>query len=232
MDNRYRRHACGRLRALGLEGEVPPLVPGEWHDQSVNDFFPEPPPPADHDDEPAPIAWLNPPGDVLPGIVPVELLLGRSDLAAVMLTGLRAFPTGVAMTMHVHTRGRLPRFSLHDELFDGPFDHNQDEAWQRDRLKWGFEYADGRRATNLGPWPDLGSTDQPPDHPVLMGGGGGGDGHTADRDYWLWPLPPAGPLMVVCEWLQLGIERTSSRLEGAAVVAAAARARAVWPADG
>jgi hypothetical protein len=34
---------------------------------------------------------------------------------------------------------------------------------------------------------------------------GAGDQY-ADRDYWLWPLPPAGRLRVACQWLEQGIK--------------------------
>jgi hypothetical protein len=194
----------------------------------VSDFFPEPREPDDPelDESPQPV-WLNPPEDVLPGVVPMELIIGRSEQAVVMLAGLRAFPTGLAMNLAVRTRVRVKRFDLNDEVFDGPYRHDRDDDWRRDRLKWGFELADGRRATNVDPWVggDPGSL---PDHPVLSGGGGGGSDRSVDRDYWLWPLPPAGPLKIVCQWLKLGIEPTVSEIDGALAVAAAARSQPVW----
>lgn len=93
------------------------LVTGHAIDEdgSVSDFFPDPPgAPDDGDDDVPPPVWMNPPDDVLPGVVPVELVLGRSDEAVVMLSGMRAFPTGVAMTLLVRTRTRTKRFSLHE----------------------------------------------------------------------------------------------------------------------
>ena len=62
---------------------------------------------------------------MLPGVVPIEVVLGRSDQAVVLLTGMRAFPIGVAMTLHIRTRTRLPE--LHSEVFDGPYRHGQGE---------------------------------------------------------------------------------------------------------
>lgn len=194
----------------------------------MSDFFPDPPPPPEPVERPTP-GWLGPPDDVLPGVVPVELVLGRSPRAVVMLSGMRAFPAGLAMTLHVRTRSGRHHDVLHEEVFDDAGDRHRDPVWRRDRLKWGFELADGRRATNLGPWPDLSAVDQDPDHPVLMGGGGGASDHSADRDYWLWPLPPPGPLVVVCEWVERGIERTVTQLDGDAIVAAAGRSAPVWP---
>ena len=194
----------------------------------VSDFFPE----ADEPDEPEleespqPV-WLNPPEDMLPGVVPVEPILGRSEQAVVMLTGIRAFPTGLAMSLAVRTRARVKGLNLNDEVFDGPYRHALDSDWRRDRFNWGVEFADGRRATNVDPWVD-GGLERAPDHPVLSGGGCGGSDRSADRDYWLWPLPPAGPLKIVCQWLTLDIGPTTTEIDGALAVAAAARSRPVW----
>ncbi|GAA5150099.1 hypothetical protein GCM10023340_26460 [Nocardioides marinquilinus] len=195
----------------------------------MSDFFPDPPdvPEEVEVERPQP-EWLGPPSDALPGVVPVELILGRSEKAVVMLTGWRAFAQGLAMTLSVRTRA-LPRsVNLQEEVFDGPYRHDQDQTWRRDRLKWGFEYADGRRATNIGPWPDLDGDDQTPDRPVLIGGGGGGGDRSTDRYYWLWPLPPGGKLTIVCEWRQVGIETTTTVIDADPVVAAAARSQEVW----
>ena len=41
-------------------------------------------------------AWVEPPTDVVPGIVPVALLVARTDTHAVLVTHLRAYPTGLA----------------------------------------------------------------------------------------------------------------------------------------
>ena len=118
------------------------------------DFFPDPPAPPDDDPRPqAQPLWSGPPEDVIPGIVPVELVLGRSDTTVVFLTGMRAFPTGLGMTLGVRVRGPLRgrRRDLSSEVFDGPYPHDMGPAWQAGRLKWGFELADGRRVTNVDP---------------------------------------------------------------------------------
>lgn len=204
------------------------------------DFFPDPPGPPDEPQEyPQPV-WLNPPEDVLPAVVPVELVLGRSSTTVVLLSGLRAFPTGLQMTLGIRIHGPLRRRDLTAEVFDGPYDHDMPADWQAGRLKWGFELADGRRVTNVDPWPQQPNQDhhrphQPddvlwqPDHPVLSGGGGTGGGRSADRTYWLWPLPPPGRLRAVCQWPDQDIQTTVQDLDGSLVQDAAARARPLWP---
>jgi hypothetical protein len=107
-----------------------------------------------------------------------------------------------------------------------------DADWQVGRLKWGFEFADGRRVTNLHPWPPYPDERDPawePDHPALIGGGGGGGDRYVDVDYWLWPLPPAGRLRVACQWLEQGIEMSTHDLETDPFREAAARAKPIWP---
>jgi hypothetical protein len=203
------------------------------------DFFPPPPEPSqvdEPDEEPQP-AWMGPPEDVLPGVVPVELVLGRSDSTVVLLTGMRAFPSGLQMNLGVRVRGPVRRRDLNSEVFDGPYDHGMDADWQAGRLKWGFELADGRRVTNVDPWPEppdghdsvVDFRTWEPDRPVLQGGGGGGGDRSVDRDYWLWPLPPPGRLRVVCQWPDQDIELTVQDLDAEPLLAAAHRASPLWP---
>jgi hypothetical protein len=205
------------------------------------DFFPEQPPWTVGDEPPElrQPEWLAPPDDVLPGLVPVQLVLGRSDTAVVVLTGMRAFPTGLQMTLGVrlstHARSRV----LDADLFEDGAGYDREPDWDARRLKWGFELADGRRVTSVDPWPhppdaDGGHVrwdDWTPDHPVLQGGGGASGMRSGDREYWLWPLPPAGRLRVVCQWLGQGIELTVHDLDAEPLLEGARRAQPLWPAD-
>ena len=206
------------------------------------DFFSGPPdlPNADEvQEQPQPV-WMSPPEDVLPGVVPLELVLGRSASTVVALTGMRAFPTGLQMNLAVRVRGRVSRRDLNSEVFDGPHRHEMDAQWHAGRLKWGFELADGRRVTNVDPWPEQPNQDHSrphhpddwlwePDHPVLQGGGGSGGQRSVDRDYWLWPLPPAGQFRVVCQWLDQDIDLNVQDLDVGPFLEAAGRARPAWP---
>jgi hypothetical protein len=53
-------------------------------------------------------AWVEPPVDVVPGIVPVELILARTPQRAIGLTGIRAYPTGFGCTLHLRLRKDIP----------------------------------------------------------------------------------------------------------------------------
>lgn len=208
------------------------------------DFFPEPLAPTEPEepDEPVQPAWTCAPHDVLPGVVPIEMILGRSENTVVQLSGMRVFPTGVEMTLSVRLRGSIRDFDLNRELFDGPYRRDMGAEWQAGRLKWGFEFADGRRVTNVDPAPWSEAPDEvrtgaagpgawaawEPSRPVLQAGGGGVGPRYADHKYWLWPLPPAGPLLVVCQWPARGIGQTIHEIDGGTIVEAAARARPLW----
>ena len=183
------------------------------------------------DGEPPLPVWHAAPQDVLPGVAPTTLVLGRSPSTVVALTTVRAFPTGLSFTLTVHVRGRVRRGELSAEIFEGPYEHAQDEEWEEGRFRWGLELADGRRVSNLDPpaWDER--AEDPawqPDPPVLTGGGGNGSQEWAEREYWLWPLPPVGRLRVMCRWLDQGIETTVHELDSAAFLDAAARAQPLW----
>jgi hypothetical protein len=57
---------------------------------------------------------------------------------------------------------------------------------------------------------------------------GGSGTVTMNPRYWLWPLPPPGPLRVSCEWPVAGIELASVEIDAAAIRAASTRARTLW----
>jgi hypothetical protein len=49
--------------------------------------------------------------------------------------------------------------------------------------------------------------------------------------FWLWPLPPAGRLEIVCEWPAAGIPLTRTELDASEVLAAASRAQTIFAED-
>jgi hypothetical protein len=188
-------------------------------------FFEPPPPPPEPPEEHRQPAWIGPPENELGIAVPLRRILFRSDDLAVALLGVVAFSNGlelqVAMRrrevpaepdpMHFHMRSRHARGGeLAPEVF-----------------RFGVEYADGRKATNLG----FPFGEQEPAGPVLMERGGGGGGRSWSFGYWLWPLPPPGPLRVVIEWPVADIALTAVELDGSVLAAAAADVDVLWPGD-
>jgi hypothetical protein len=190
---------------------------------SFFESIPRPPPP------PEPVRPERPAWErsdaVIPGSVPGEALLARTDRAAVALGSVRAYPNGFEFTLNVRLRDT-------DEFDFGvdPFERH----WRRryphtaqDQLRLGILYADGRRAVTDGQsWP--GEAAETPDLVLLPAGGGGSD-RSWDGDFWVHPLPPDGPVTFVASWLRYELAEARVELDGAAIRAAAQRAVVLWP---
>lgn len=58
--------------------------------------------------------------------------------------------------------------------------------------------------------------------------GSSGGMYATKQTYWVWPLPPGGPVTFVCEWPAFDIPETSTVLESAPLLEAASRAVLVW----
>ena len=172
------------------------------------------------------------PGPWVGGVVPLELVVARSDDAVVLIAGLSAFPDGLELTLKSYLRkgvrrSRGHRFD-HPMMWHGLRDSN--EPVPEGFLRFGIAWPDGGRATNLDglgpPWPDA----TVPTHGLEAHGGGGSD-REWKQEYWLWPLPETGELSIVVEWPAFGIEETATKVDSALIIEAAVRARAVWPED-
>ena len=98
-------------------------------------------------------------------------------------------------------------------------------------LRFGIQYADGSKATSLGP-PMIGPQDKRPEGPILQHQGGGGGGTVATQRFWAWPLPPPGPLAFVCEWPKYAISLTRHEIDAGVIREAAKRAIELWPEGG
>ena len=175
-------------------------------------------------------AWYEPPADVVPGIVPVELILTRTSERAIGLTGIRAYPTGFACTLHLRLRRIIPG----EQSFfgTGMFDMLElDPAGELADyyLRFGVGFADGRKATNLQQRHDF-DEGPAPDPPTLrLVRWEGYDRLAWEVDVWVWGLPPAGPLAFVCEWPARGIPESRVEIDAGLVLEAAGRAVPIWP---
>jgi hypothetical protein len=176
----------------------------------------------------SPPAWLGPPHNVLPGIAPVQLIIARTDQTVVAVAGIQAYPAGFSFTLHLRLRNlsareerQLPYLLDRADLEDDPL--------ADDVLRFGVQFADGGKATNL----DRPSYDpeHEPDRPVLREHGGGGGGAWWDMDLWVWPLPPAGPFAFVCAWPGRGIAESRVETDAGMILEAAGRAVTLWPDD-
>jgi hypothetical protein len=160
--------------------------------------------------EPRMPVWSRGPEDMVPGVVPVDLLLARTDTHAVLIDSLLVYPTGFDFDLAVRRHPRHPRHPEHRCGHD---------------LRLEVRFADGRSAdNNPRRWPRP-AGDQLPDPPLLYQSTSGPDG----GHVWLWGLPPPGPLIFACHWPSELIPPSQAELDAGLVVAAAARAQTLWP---
>jgi hypothetical protein len=227
-----RRVRSGRLqverqRADFCESWVQVITDGEvGRGVSDDDFFgllPEPPP---QPPRPAQPEWVGPPSGTLPGVVALELVLARSQLAAVCVTRISAYPTGFVFDLLTVSDADAGE-DLDPHLM--AFRHRRGPAggdgWQ---LRLGVQFSNGAKATNVGAAPGFAGGDEKPQGPVLHSQGGGGGPGGWRFGYWVWPLPPVGPLAFVCEWPAASIPLTRHEIDAELVLAAAARAQEIF----
>jgi hypothetical protein len=192
---------------------------------SEDDFFggvPEPPPEPQRRPQPD---WVGPPTGTLPGVVALELVLARSDLAAVCITRISAYPIGFAfdlLTMSAADAGE----ELDPHLMG--VRHRRGRVGGADtQLRLGVQFSDGSKATNVGAAPGFAGREEKPQAPVLHPQGGGGPGSWR-LGYWVWPLPTAGRLAFVCEWPAASIPLTRHEIDAGLVLDASARAQQIF----
>jgi len=95
--------------------------------------------------------------------------------------------------------------------------------------RFGVGFADGRKAV-LGAALGGSAIDRATGaalHPM-------GSSHSQRRwegRFWLWPLPPPGPLTLAFAWPDEGVDEATVEIDAAPLVAAGARARELWPDD-
>ena len=193
-------------------------------------FEPPPPRPPEPEQRERP-PWVGPPDEELGVVVPVERFLARTDRALVSIRALTAYRDGFTVAVAIRRKPKPEDFDprrmhLHGAMF-GPF-------WGEDVpdefVRFGVQFADGSKATNLESpaWVD---SEKVTKTPVMMPRGGGGGSHGAfDMTYWIWPLPPSGPLTFVCEWPSEAIGEQRAELDAGTVLEASGLVESIWPA--
>lgn len=159
----------------------------------------------------------------------MEVIIARTDQTVVAVTGMRAYPTGLGFTLSLRLRQISRR---QEQQFASLFGYGvpEGEPLPDELLRFGVQFADGHKATNLGgpPYPDDGE----PEPPVLVEGGASGVGSSVwDAEEWVWPLPPPGPFALVCEWPVRGIAVSRAEIDAGLILQAAERAVTLWPED-
>jgi hypothetical protein len=173
--------------------------------------------------------WLGPPDNVLGVSVPLEpVLLVRTDVIAVSLGGFVAYTAGFTFDLAVRRRAHddVDWFAEQMRFSHGP---RRGREIPPEFFRFGIEFADGRKATNIGGWFSHHSEgDLPPEGPVLIEHGGSGGATRWDQSYWVWPLPPPGRVAFACEWPIARLELIRLDIDAASIADASKRAVTLW----
>jgi hypothetical protein len=186
----------------------------------VSDFFePLPPLPPEPPVQRQP-NWIAPRENEVGVAVPLQFVLARTADLALVVQGGVAYSDGLEFRLALSRRTPPPSF------FDPLGRHHGrtgDEV-----LRFGVEFSDGSKARTLaaGPLRDGAAG------PCLTPRGGSGGGRTWHTDFWLWPLPPPGPLVFACEWPAEGLPLTRHEVDASAIIDAAACVETLWPDEG
>src|ERR1700722_6789236 len=172
----------------------------------------------------------------LGGALALEELIAVSEQAAIGVRGIVAYRDGFRLELLAWLRQPPPRrlrwMPGGHIMLDG---HHHFGLWQEDGtvspsfVRFGIQFADGGRVTNVDDaldWPDA----TEPMHGLESRGGSSSDTQ-ADQEDWVWPVPEAGDLDLVCEWPAYGTRESRLTVNGDDLRAAAARARLIWPDD-
>jgi len=160
--------------------------------------------------------------------MPLDILLARSHDVAVALLSITVFSTGFEISGTVRTREQLDDFQ---EAFV-MYRRRRTAELEPELFRFGVKFADERKATNLGHPFQREQEDDDPSQPVLMPRGSGDGGRSWAMNWWVWPLPPPGPLALVWEWPAQGIGLTRHELDATPLLEAAARVEPLWPSGG
>ena len=162
-------------------------------------------------------------------MVATDLLLARSAATAIHIAHLDAYPTGFEFQVRAITTTPEHELRRHGndtglDVFGGhwPMVGERRDELPPKLLRVGVRFADDRTATNIT------GHDRPPDGPVMWPLAGRAIGGCFEQDYWVSPLPPPGPLQLVCEWPAAGIPLARHELDARLILEAAERARPVY----
>jgi hypothetical protein len=159
----------------------------------------------------------GPPGDEIGMLALASFLLARTPEAVVAVRGITAYSDGLHIAVVVMFADQARSEDLAYSL--------QEYSRSPGRFRFGLAFSDGRTATS-------GQRDAPDvEHSATAQIKLLGSAHSGlmwNGEYWLWPLPSPGPLIVGCRWPDRGIPETLVQIDPTPLLTAAAASRSVW----
>jgi hypothetical protein len=173
--------------------------------------------------------WFKPEAEVPTVVDATPTVLARSDDVALALAGIWAYSSGfevnLCAVMRRAQRRSEPFWAMHGP---GPY---SDDPVPDDVLRVGIWFADGSVVTNVDRHMGAVDLENEPRRPLLMTGGGHGNQRRYDATFWIWPLPPPGPVKFVVEWPALQVAETHHEIDARAILDASARVLDLWPGE-
>ncbi|TMG29162.1 MAG: hypothetical protein E6H97_03505 [Chloroflexi bacterium] len=175
--------------------------------------------------------WGGPPDDEVGVAVGARMVLASQPRLFIAVTDCVAYSNGFTFGLAVRSKDEIPPEKMG---FGAHREHGDDAG-----LQVTIRFSDGRDSRGDGPGPNRAVMDyyrewsegkEPPEPvgPVIGQQGGGGGGHRWDFDYFIWPLPPDGPVAITCRWPGRGLQTASKELNGTAIRAAGLKSKSVW----
>lgn len=191
-------------------------------------FFDAPRPPEPPPERHKRPVWAGPPDGVVPALSHQRAVLIATDTAVMTADQFRVYPNGVAFTLSLSTRES--HHGTHHGMHGPPFQvhhHPGAKTIDDDFLRFGIQFGDGTKWTNA--HDRFPAPDEDPVGPIVMSRGGGGGDNSWEMRYWMWPLPPAGPVSFVTSWPSEDVVETVVELDADEWRGLADSAQVLWP---
>ena len=180
---------------------------------------------------PNPPAWGGPPDDEVGVAVGARMVIASQPRLFIALTDCVAYSNGFTFGIAVRSKD-----TIRGEWMGFPAPGKEPD-WEAG-IQIGIRFSDGRDTRGgQGPNPALmdyyrewseGKDPAEPTGPVIGQMGGGGSDNRYDFTYFVWPLPPDGPVTITCKWPARGLQTAGKELNGTAIRTAGLKSRSVW----
>lgn len=163
--------------------------------------------------------------------MPARMVLATQPRLFIAVTDCVAYSNGFTFGIAVRSKDRIPPESMG---FPGP---GREPDWGAG-IQIGIRFSDGRDSRGgQGPsralmdyyqeWSE-GKDPPEPEGPVIAQMSGSGGETRYDFRYFVWPLPPDGPITITCRWPARGLQTAGKELNGVAIRAAGLKSKSVW----